>query len=66
MRIPFDEPDEFGCVGETLWVKIRGNDNYQIENHPLSEHLQLGDIVKATAIDGILTFQRLVIQARVE
>jgi hypothetical protein len=63
MRIPFEKPDDSGCIAECLWVTILENEKYRIENYPLSVNLNYRDIVRAIVIDGVLTFERLVIRS---
>lgn len=64
IRIPFEDPGKFGgCIAENLWVTVLGNDNYRIENDPLTEFLCFRDIVKAYEIDGELTFNRVVMHS---
>jgi hypothetical protein len=63
MRIPFDDGL---IVGEVLWVTPLRHDNFRIENNPTCGFLFYRDIVKAVEVDGVLTFQSLVIRGKPE
>jgi hypothetical protein len=59
MRIPFNDGY---VVGEFLWVTPLRHGNFRIENDPTCGFLFYRDIVKAVEVDGVLTFQSLVIR----
>lgn len=62
MRIPFADGS---LVGEVLWVTHLPHDNFRIENDPTCGFLFFHDIVKAVEVEGILTFQSLVLRGQV-